>query len=144
MGIGEAPKITIVFWTCLWPVAFSSMNGASQVNPLLIKAGRAFGLGRIGLFRRIILPGASPFICSGLELGLGYSMFMLVAAEMMGASSGLGYLTLNSQETFQLKKMYAAVLVIAFLGLALHWLFCLFKGRVLPAWHEGRLGAAEN
>jgi NitT/TauT family transport system permease protein len=144
MGIGEAPKVTIVAWTCLWPITFSSMNGASGVSPALVKAGRAFGLGSGGLFAKIILPGASPLIFSGLRLGMGYSMFMLIAAEMMGASSGLGFLTLNSQETFQLKKMYAAVAVIAILGLALDFLVYAVGRKYLFLAQEGYLGGGEN
>ena len=145
MGIGEAPKIAIVAWTCLWPITFCSMNGASSVNPALLKAGRAFGLTRLGLFTKIILPAASPLIFTGLQLGLGYSMFMLIAAEMMGASSGLGWLTLNSQETFQLKKMYSAVVVTAVLGLALDCLICLAGRKFLFAQKAGvSVNAAEN
>jgi NitT/TauT family transport system permease protein len=144
MGIGEAPKITIVIWTCLWPITFSSLNGASDVNKSLIKAGRAFGLGRLGLLRKITIPSASPMIFAGLRLGLGYSMFMLIAAEMMGASSGLGFLTLNSQETFQLNKMYAAVLTIAFLGLILDFMIHLIGKKLLPLGDEGYLNVGEN
>ncbi|MDR2198030.1 MAG: ABC transporter permease [Deltaproteobacteria bacterium] len=143
MGIGEAPKVTLVFFTCLWPVAFSSMSGAQSVNPLLVKSGRAFGLKGFALFRKIIFPAASPFIFLGLQMGIFYSLFMLIAAEMMGASSGLGFLSMNSQETFQLKKMYAAVLVIAFLGLLLDFLVSLLGKAFLPP-VEGVLSRAEN
>jgi NitT/TauT family transport system permease protein len=119
LGIDEAPKITIIFWTCLWPIMFCTINGVREVNPILLKAGRAFGLSRIRLLINIALPAAGPTIFSGLRLSLGYSMFMLIAAEMMGASAGLGWLVLTSQETFQLNKMYAGVVVIAITGLAL-------------------------
>ncbi|MDR2141255.1 MAG: ABC transporter permease [Deltaproteobacteria bacterium] len=119
MGIGEAPKVTIVAWTCLWPIVFSSMSGAAQVNPSLLKSGRAFGLSRLGLLRKITWPAASPVVFAGIRLSLGYSLFMLIAAEMMGASSGLGFMVQRTQETFQLDRLYAAVTVIAFLGLIL-------------------------
>jgi NitT/TauT family transport system permease protein len=144
MGIGEAPKVSIVVWTCLWPIVFSSMNGASSVSLTLIKAGRAFGLSNFGLFLKIILPGAAPLIFAGLELGLSYSMFMLIAAEMMGASSGLGFLTLNSQETFQLVKMYSAVVVIAFLGLALNYLLNLLSRKFMLTKVQGFISVTEN
>ncbi|MDR1036005.1 MAG: ABC transporter permease [Deltaproteobacteria bacterium] len=143
MGIDEAPKITIVFWTCLWPILFSSMNGASSVNPLLVKAGRAFGLGGAGLLVKIVAPASSPLVLSGLRLALGYSMFMLIAAEMMGASRGLGWLALTSQETFQVNRMYASVVVIAFLGLALDGAFWLAGRRVLELSREGYMNAAD-
>ncbi|MDR1166628.1 MAG: ABC transporter permease subunit [Deltaproteobacteria bacterium] len=119
MGIGEAPKIAIVAWSCLWPTLFGSMNAALSVNPSLIKAGRAMGLSRAGLLAKIVFPAGFPLVLASLRLSLGYSLFMLIAAEMMGASSGLGFLALNSQETFQLRPMYASVLVIALVGLAL-------------------------
>ncbi|MDR1658101.1 MAG: ABC transporter permease [Deltaproteobacteria bacterium] len=125
MGIGEPPKVTIVAWTCLWPITFSTMTGVSQVNPSLIKSGRAFGLRGLSLITKIVLPASAAQIFAGLRLGLGYSMFMLIAAEMMGASSGLGWLVLNSQENFQLNNMYAGVLVIALAGLVLDGLVWL-------------------
>jgi NitT/TauT family transport system permease protein len=122
LGIGESPKITIVAWTCLWPVTFSAINGAKSVSPLLLKAGRAFGLNRFGILIKIVVPQALPLIFAGIRLSLGYSLFMLIAAEMMGASSGLGFLTLVSQENFQLNRMYAAVVMIACLGIVLDYL----------------------
>jgi NitT/TauT family transport system permease protein len=143
LGIDEAPKIAIVAWTCLWPILFSSMNGASNVNPVLIKAGRAFGLGRAGLLWRVVAPASSPLVFSGLRLSLGYSMFMLVAAEMMGASRGLGWLTLNSQETFQINRMFASVVVIAFLGLAMDGAVWLAGSRFLHLSREGHMNAAD-
>jgi NitT/TauT family transport system permease protein len=127
MGLGETTKVTIVAWTCLWPILYSSMTGARTVSPILLKAGRAFGLSRFGLTVKIIIPAASPVIMNGLRLSLGYSLFMLVAAEMMGSSSGLGWLVLRSQEAFQLNKMYAAVAVIALLGLALDFILELLS-----------------
>ncbi|MDR1109312.1 MAG: ABC transporter permease [Deltaproteobacteria bacterium] len=132
MGIGEAPKITMVAWTCLWPIAFGAMSGARGVNPELVRAGRAFGLSGVSILSRIRLPAAGRQIFQGLRLALGQSLFMLVAAEMMGASRGLGFLVLDSQETFQLRKMYAAVLAIAFLGLALDALFGLLSRLLVP------------
>ncbi|MDR1873008.1 MAG: ABC transporter permease [Deltaproteobacteria bacterium] len=126
MGLGESPKVAIVAWTCLWPTLFSAFNGAANVNSSLIKSGRAFGLSTSQLIRKIIWPAAAPTVFTGLRLSLGYSLFMLIAAEMMGASGGLGFLVLRSQEAFQLDRMYAAVVVIAFLGLILdgllYWL----------------------
>jgi NitT/TauT family transport system permease protein len=119
LGLGEAPKITIVAWTCLWPILFCSINGAVNVHPDLIKSGRAFGLNRLNLIRQVIWPAAAPMVMTGVRLSLGYSLFMLIAAEMMGASNGLGFMVLRSQEAFQLDRMFAFVVVIAFLGLVL-------------------------
>jgi NitT/TauT family transport system permease protein len=142
MGLGEAPKITIVAWTCLWPILFGAMNGAAQVNPALLKAGRAFGLSKTGLISKIVVKAAGPLIFSGLRLSLGYSMFMLIAAEMMGASSGLGWLVIRSQENFQLDRMYAGVTVIAFLGLALDCIIYLSGRKYLSLAKQDLVNAA--
>jgi NitT/TauT family transport system permease protein len=64
MGIGESPKIAIIFWTCLWPITFSTMHGASDINTTLLKAGRAFGLDRKGLILKIVIPATRPYIFS--------------------------------------------------------------------------------
>jgi NitT/TauT family transport system permease protein len=132
MGIGEAPKVTIVVWTCLWPIFFSTFSGVKSVNPALIKSGCAFGLTKFQLLTKIYFPASLSYIFAGLRLALGYSLFMLVAAEMMGASSGLGFLILDSQENFQLHRMYCAVLFIAVLGLALDGLLNLISRHFLP------------
>jgi NitT/TauT family transport system permease protein len=139
MGVGESPKIAIIVWACLWPVVFSAMHGAASVSPAVIKAGRAFGLGRLGLLTRIVAPSAAPFIFSGLTMALGYSMFMLIAAEMMGASSGLGWLVMAAQMNFQLDRMYAAVLVIAVLGLLMDAILRAAGGAWLKKSLRGKL-----
>ncbi|MDR3134896.1 MAG: ABC transporter permease [Deltaproteobacteria bacterium] len=143
MGIGESPKIAIIFWTCLWPITFSVTHGSSNVNATLVKAGRAFGLDRRGLLLKVVIPATMPHIFTGLRLSLGYSMFMLVAAEMMGASSGLGWLVLTSQEIFNLKHMYAAVIVIALLGLFLDALIYSIGHRYLTISLEGFTNSSE-
>ncbi|MDR0621469.1 MAG: ABC transporter permease [Deltaproteobacteria bacterium] len=144
MGIGESPKITIIFWTCLWPITLNTMHGGASVNSTPIKAGRAFGLDRTGLIKKIVVPATMSHIFTGLRLSLGYSMFMLVAAEMMGASSGLGWLVLASQGTFQLNRMFAAVMVIALLGLILDALIYSIGHRYLTISLEGFSNSAES
>lgn len=142
MGIGESPKIAIVAWTCLWPTLFSSFNGAAGVNPAILKSGRAFGLNRLSLLKKIVWPASAATVFTGVRLSLGYSLFMLIAAEMMGASKGLGFLVLRSQEAFQLERMYASVVVIAFLGLILDALLFLLGRKFLPLSLENYLNAA--
>jgi NitT/TauT family transport system permease protein len=144
MGIGESPKITIIFWTCLWPITFNTIQGASSVNLTIIKAGRAFGLNRFGLLTKIVIPATMPNIFAGLSLSLGDSMFMLIAAEMMGASSGLGWFVLASQENFQLNRVYAAVMVIALLGLILDAIIRIIGRRYLTISLEGFSNSSEN
>ena len=122
LGIGEFSKISIIVWTCLWPIIFSTINGIANVNPELLKMGRTFGLGKVSMFYKIVLPATAPAIFSGLRLAAGYALLMITAAEMMGSKSGLGYLIINSQENFKITEMYASVLIIAIVALVVDYI----------------------
>lgn len=116
-GIGELTKVIIITWLCVWPITFSTIAGIQNVDPVILKAARSFGLGRLALFRKVIIPAASPSIFTGMRLSAGYSFFMIIAAEMMGASSGLGWLVVTSQESYQINRIFAGAMVITVLGL---------------------------
>jgi NitT/TauT family transport system permease protein len=130
MGIGESAKITIVFWSCLWPIAFNTTAGVVDADSLLVKAGRGFGGGRIALFRNIILPAASPKIFAGMRIAAGYSVFLLIAAEMMGGRSGLGWLILNCQVTYQIQSVFSIAIIIAALGLIIDSVMGLIQNKL--------------
>ena len=84
----------------------------------------------------MVLPAAAPSIFTGIRLAGAYSITALVAAEMIGAHSGLGFLTLNSQEVFQIPSMYAGILLLAVVGLALNAVLALLEARLLR-WRRG-------
>ena len=87
------------------------------VDPLLIKAARGMGLTPVRLFFKVILPAAIPTIFVGVRLAGAFSLVVLIAAEMIGAKSGLGYLIIYSQYNFQLQDMYVGILTITVIGL---------------------------
>ena len=132
-GIGEVSKTVIIFWVCQWPILFHTITGVKSVDPLLIKAARSMGCDRRTLFCRVLLPGASPGIFTGMKMSAATSFFMLIAAEMIGASSGLGWLVWNAQVNYQIPKLFAATVVISLLGLGINALFIRLEGKVL-AW----------
>ncbi|HBC97865.1 MAG TPA: ABC transporter permease [Clostridium sp.] len=115
-GIGEVAKISIIFWVSIWPILFSTITGVKTIDPLLVKAAQAMGTSRVKLFWKVVLPGAAPSIFSGLKMSAGNAFLMLIAAEMIGASSGLGWMVLNSEVNFQINRLFAAALTIALLG----------------------------
>lgn len=137
LGIGEFSKISILVWTCLWPIIFSTINGIDNVNPQLLKMGRTFGMGRFLMFFKIVLPATAPGIFNGLRLAAGYSLLMLTAAEMMGSKSGLGYLIINSQENFRITEMYASVLIIAFVALIIDYIMEVIEKKFVVFDDEG-------
>lgn len=134
-GIGEISKITMIFWVCLWPILLNTITGIQNVDGLLIKSARSLGVTGRQLFFKVILPAASPNIFHGLRTGAGVAFFMLIAAEMIGASSGLGWLVLNAQITYQIPKLFAATIMISALGLALNCLFSIAEHKFL-SWKE--------
>lgn len=141
LGIGEVSKISIIVWTCLWPIVFSTIGGIRSANPQIIKMGRTFGLGPVKIFFKIIVPISIPSIFVGIRLSAGYSLLMLIAAEMMGSRSGLGYLINNYQENFQITKMYATVLIIAALALLVDLSIEVVEKKLLVVEDEGVLNS---
>lgn len=136
LGIGELSKVAIIFWASFWPVLLSTIGGVKQVDQLLIHSARSMGASRLFVFRQVVLPAASPSIFTGIRLAGTYCITALVAAEMIGAHSGLGFLTLNAQEVFQIPTMYAGILLLALLGLALNYVLALVERR-LTRWRKG-------
>jgi len=118
LGIGETTKVTIIAWVCGWPILFSTIAAVHAVDGDLLRTGRAFGLRRWALFRSVVLPAAAPAIFTALRLSAGFAFFVLIAAEMMGASSGLGWLVLSFQESYHAPRIFATAVSIAVLGLA--------------------------
>jgi len=144
MGIGEGPKVAIVFWSCLWPIVFNTTAGVVDADGLLVKAGRAFGGGRIELFRKVIFPAAAPKIFAGVRLAAGYSVFLLIAAEMMGGRSGLGWLILNCQETYQIQSVFAIAIVIALLGLIIDCVMGYIQSKLIKVDLHGYMNSSNT
>lgn len=141
LGIGEKSKITIIAWTAIWPIIFSTINAIKNVNPNLIKMGKSFGLKRSGVFFKIVLPSGAPTIFNGLRIGAGQALMILTAAEMMGSESGLGYLIVSSEENFRITQMYASVLVIAFVALIVDYIMGKIQKKVVRFDEGGVLNA---
>jgi len=134
-GIGELSKVAMIFWVCLWPILFNTITGVKGIDPLLVKSARSMGTGPVTLFFKVILPAAAPGIFTGLKMGSGTAFFMLIAAEMIGASSGLGWLVWNAQINFLIPRLFAATVVISILGLILNQMFVELE-RMLVGWKE--------
>ncbi|MBB3105019.1 ABC transporter permease [Azomonas macrocytogenes] len=135
-GIGELSKVAIIFWASFWPILLSTISGVKQVDKLLIDSARSMGASQLFLFYKVVLPAASPSIFTGIRLAGAYCVTALVAAEMIGAHSGLGFLTLNSQEIFQIPSMYAGILLLAVVGLLLNLVLALIERR-FTRWRKG-------
>lgn len=117
LGIGESSKIALVIYSCSFPILLNTIAGVRNVDPLLIKSARTMGLSPLQLFRKVILPAAVPTVFVGIRLAGAYSLLVLVAAEMIGAKAGLGYLIIYAQYNFQIPNMYVGILSLTVIGL---------------------------
>ncbi|HEX4110433.1 MAG TPA: ABC transporter permease [Solirubrobacteraceae bacterium] len=117
-GIGEKAKVFIVGWAVVFPIYINLYAGVRSVDEKLVTAGKVLGLGRWGLIRHVILPGALPQFLTGLRLALGVSWLVLVAAEEINATSGLGYMITNAQNLSETNVMFVVLIVFSLLGLA--------------------------
>ncbi|WLP92394.1 ABC transporter permease [Gordonia sp. NB41Y] len=116
-GIGEEPKILMVALGVLFPLYLNLVSGIKGVDPKLIEAGRAVGLGRLGLARTVIIPGSMPEALTGFRLSLGVAWLSLIVAEQINADAGLGYLVMNARTYFRNDIIVLGLVIYALLGL---------------------------
>lgn len=133
LGIGEEPKLTLVAIGAFFPVYTTTASALSQVDSQLVEVGRAYGLGRVGLLGRILLPAAAPVIVNGLRLGLANAWLFLVAAELIASSKGLGFLLIDSQNTGRTDIMLMAIVLLALLGKLSDTVFAVLERRLVAA-----------
>jgi NitT/TauT family transport system permease protein len=108
----------IIAIAVVYLVLINTEAGVRSIDPIYLDVGRNYGASRRMFFTDIALPGALPMIMAGLKLGMGVALIVIVSAEFIGARNGIGYLVWNSWNTFQVDRMYAALMVIALLGFA--------------------------
>ncbi|MER8774826.1 ABC transporter permease [Mesorhizobium sp. M0977] len=117
LGLGEASKVFVIFWATLFPLLLNTIGGVKQVDPKLLEMARVYGARQLTVFRRVVLPGAVPSIFVGLRLSATTALLLLIASEMIGANKGIGFQVMNAQYNFQIPLMFAAIVILAGLGL---------------------------
>ena len=135
LGLGEASKVFVIFWATLFPVLLATICGVKQVDRKLVEMAQTFGAGRLTVFRRVVLPASVPAIFVGLRLSATTALLLLIAAEMIGANKGVGFQVMNAQYNFQISLMFAAIFLLAGLGLAANLVLVLLQRR-LCRWAE--------
>jgi sulfonate transport system permease protein len=116
LGIDEVPKITLIAIGSFFPIYLSVVAGIRNVDRKLVEVGEIYGLSRGDLVRRIFLPAALPHLFTGLRTGLSLAWMFLVAAELIAATKGLGYLLTDGRETSRPDIVLASILLLALLG----------------------------
>ncbi|AHV99471.1 ABC transporter permease [Paenibacillus sabinae] len=128
-GIGETSRVAVIFWAVLWAVLLNTIAGVKSTDLSLIKAARSMGISKLSLFTKVVLPGALPSIFTGIRLSATTSVLVLIAAEMLGANTGLGYQLYFFQANVKPPETFAIVIVLALLGLAVNYSLAALEKR---------------
>ncbi len=133
-GIGNMPAIVIIFIAAFFPVLLSTVSAVKKIDPTYLKLAENLEIKQPALMYKIIFPAAFPFIANGLHIAVGTAWIFLVAGEMIGAQSGLGYLIIDSRNALDLDLVLAGIFFIGTLGLILDKLIGLFERWVGKMW----------
>lgn len=131
-GLGEPSKYVIVAIGVFFLVLLNTAAGVMNIEKIYLDVGRNFGASRSDVLLTIALPGALPFIFTGLRLGWGTGLLLIVAAEFISAKSGIGYLIWTSWQTFAVEEMYVGLITISALGLVSFALFDVLERWLIP------------
>jgi ABC-type nitrate/sulfonate/bicarbonate transport system permease component len=131
-GLGEASKIVMVAIGVFYPICINAIAGVLEIDKIYLDVGKTFRASRWQLFRTVALPGALPFIMSGVKLGVGMGLILIAIAEMVGAKSGLGYMIWNAWEILSVETMYVGLLTIAMIGFGLTLLLTEVERLIIP------------
>jgi NitT/TauT family transport system permease protein len=127
LGLGESSKIAIIFYSASWQLLINTISGVKGVDPIYIKAAKSMGVSDRDLFLKVILPASIPSIVVGARLGAKIALMVVIAAEMIGAKTGLGFFIQNAKFNFTVPEMYAGILALALVGLAVNYLLVWFE-----------------
>ncbi|MGV6875309.1 ABC transporter permease [Pseudochelatococcus sp. B33] len=134
-GIGEASKVAVTFYSAVFFLLINTIAGVKTVDPLLIRAARSMGTSNLDMFRKVILPASIPSIVAGARLAVKSAIFAVIAAEMLAANSGLGYLVQHSQLMMQTADMYAGIITLTAIGLIVNYLL-VWGERKATVWNS--------
>jgi ABC-type nitrate/sulfonate/bicarbonate transport system permease component len=136
LGIGDSMIVAVTVYATVWPILINTIDGVRHIDSTLVDTGRTFGLSRWRILWQIILPGASPYIVTGLRIALAIALILVTTAEMVAGSKGLGFFILDEERSMNSSNMYAGVVIVAALGYALNRLFLALESRVMR-WRHG-------
>lgn len=131
-GFETTAKVVVLFLFAFFPLVINTYQGVKAVDPKLLEVGRAFRCSERQLWWNIVLPGALPFIVTGLRLAVGRGLIGMVLADLYTAISGIGYLIVRNASTYRIDKMFVAIVVLGLLGVSLTALLRLLERRLAP------------
>ena len=135
-GLGNPPAIFLISLGAFFPVLMNTISGVQNVDSIYLRAARNLGAGRSAMFRRVILPAATPYILTGIRIGIGTAFIVVIVSEMIAVNNGLGYRILEAREFMWSDKIIAGMVTIGLLGLAIDQIMNALNTYLLR-WHRG-------
>jgi ABC-type nitrate/sulfonate/bicarbonate transport system permease component len=136
VGYGLTPKVIVVALTAFFPIVVNMADGLKSVDPDIVNLLRTMGASRWQIFVKVQVPTSLPFLFSGLRVAMAVSVIGAVIGEWMGSSQGLGYLMIRSKPQFLTERVFAAIVVLSAMGVALFALVGVVEKRAIPWWHN--------
>ena len=133
-GIGETSKVLLIYLAIFAPIAIATATGVRNVDPVRLRAAQSLGATRAQLIRHVIVPSALPEILTGIRIGLGVGWSTLVAAELIAATSGLGFMVQSAAQFLVTDVVVLGILVIALIAFGLEMGLRALQRRLVP-WH---------
>jgi ABC-type nitrate/sulfonate/bicarbonate transport system permease component len=131
LGLGDTMKMTVISLGVFFPVLINTVQGVRGTDPVLLAVGRTFGHKPAAALGKIVFPSALPLILAGMRVSLGLGLVLVIVAEMMAGTGGIGYLVIDMQRSFRSADMYAWIVILALLGYALNALFVRLERRLI-------------
>ena len=131
-GIGEFPKVLLVFIGAFFPIAQNTMAGVEMVESMYIQVGKIYKANTWDMLRHIVFPASMPAIIAGVKIALSSGWMVVVAAEMLAAKSGLGFLIIRGQESFDIALVLVGMVLIDIIGALLSTLFTYVERWICP------------
>jgi NitT/TauT family transport system permease protein len=136
-GFGVFPKVLSAFLLGFFPVVVSAVQGFKSVEPDMLDLARAMEANRLQIFRMVSFPHALPAIFAGLKVSITLAVVGAVVGEFVGSNSGIGFVLQRSIGNFELPTMFAALVVLALIGVILFWILDVLE-RVMIPWHASQ------
>lgn len=131
-GIGDLSKVITIAGSVFFPVVINTAAGVINIDSIHLDVAKNYGAGKGNFFFKIALPGAMPVMLEGIQMGQAIALLTIVAAEMMGATSGIGFLIWTSYKAFLLQEMYVGLILISFFGYTFSLLLRGIQKKLLP------------
>lgn len=132
LGIGESPKITLLFLAALAPIVINTRAGVRSVRATWLEQARCLGASQSYIFWRVMIPACMPYIFAGLKLSLGFAYTTLVAAELIAATEGIGWMVLDASKFLRMDVIFVGVIVMGVTAMLLDRFLRWLEDRIVP------------